>query len=243
MTTRETSGAVGVALGAITFVVGLGFAFTGYQSEGVGWALVLVGLVSAIVIGAWWLWPRFAVAAVRTAAQHGASIPQGTASDPAVIKATAEGTARLERMRQEDWAHRREIREALQTLIGELDYNRKFIEKSDREGRWWDPDKRWLVASVWTARFQLLAGEGKLVNAYRLAENAYQEIDRLNHLARDRHDEEYLAARAEIQGLDVPIIMEPPSIGDEDEARIREALEALNAARQELERAVLDLGQ
>jgi hypothetical protein len=193
------------ALTVLATLVGLGLELGGFRVEWLGWLLIGLGLAAfpLILLGPP-LFRRIAVSLVRTAQAQGAVAAREQAGEREVGD--------------------RQLRAAIQQVIGELNYNRKMLERARDTNTFWNTD-RLLVASMWHQHYGLLAGEKDLEDAYRLVEDAYQEIDRVNHASKE-------AANVTVEGFEGEEMFGPGVVRKED--RLSDAIDAVDVARSAL---------
>ena len=141
-------------------------------------------------------------------------------------KRLAENTERTQRERT--------LRVAIQLVMGEIEYGRKMIEDVVRHSQYWSPLQRTLPNESWKAQRVTLAETSETASAYRAAESAYQEFDRLNHVVGAR-TEKWRQAPEEM-ALEGFLVVR----GNED--RIMDVLGTAGRAERELGEALRSIG-
>jgi hypothetical protein len=79
-------------------------------------------------------------------------------------------------------AYERKVRSAAQTIRGELEFNRRLLADADDDGEYWGVGylpMQEFRGSAWSDSRDVLAGDHRFVDAFRKAESAYHELDRM----------------------------------------------------------------
>jgi hypothetical protein len=183
------------AAGILVSAIALGLQLAGVIVPWVGWTIIAVtvlGVVGVLVAPPLWRW--FAAAVVRSGAAGGVSLGtnEADAARTAELERAEREAAREERQREEERQraheqHIRQVRSALTQVRGELHYNEQLIQQATNAQRYWHPVDRQLVSAKWNDVSVLLSGEaGETALAYRAAEQAHHQLDRINHLVAER---------------------------------------------------------